>query len=213
MTRSADKINQLQALGADPVLCDVFDAAALSKAVTRFQPDAVLHQLTDLPDDVDQLSEFAPRNDRIRTEGTRNLVAAAQAAGARHLLAQSLAWRPQGRGEVLDQHERQLLDAGGVVVRYGQLYGPGTFYEDEGPATPSHPRGRRGAGHPALDQGPIGSRGPRGGSTAGLISPSPGPAAGGLATRLRTTTSSARLHRQPGGVEAGAGAPRLEGDD
>ena len=136
MTRSPEKIDQLRALGADPVVCDVFDAAALTKAVTTFRPDAVIHQLTDLPDHIDQLSKFAPRNDRIRTEGTRNLVAAAKAADARHLLAQSIAWRPAGRGEIVDQHERQVLDARGVVIRYGQLYGPGTFYEDQLPLPP-----------------------------------------------------------------------------
>jgi hypothetical protein len=100
-------------------------------------PDAVLHELTDLPDRGDQIPEFADRNDRIRTEGTRNLIAAARAAGARHLLAQSIAWRPPGRGRSLDDHESQVLAAGGVVVRYGQLYGPGTYYENE---LPSHPR-------------------------------------------------------------------------
>jgi uncharacterized protein YbjT (DUF2867 family) len=137
MTRLPQKANQLRALGADPVVCDVFDADALTEAVTAFEPQAVMHQLTDLPDHLDQLSEFAARNDRIRTEGTRNLLAAAMAAGARHFLAQSIAWRPPGRGESVDQHERQVLDAGGVVVRYGQLYGPGTFYEDR---SPPHPR-------------------------------------------------------------------------
>ena len=136
MTRSADKLDHLRALGAHPVLCDVFDAAALTEAVTTFRPDAVIHQLTDLPDHIDQLSEFAARNDRIRTEGTHNLVAATKASGARHLLAQSIAWRPPGRGESVDQHERQVLQAGGVVVRYGQLYGPGTFYEDLIPPPP-----------------------------------------------------------------------------
>jgi hypothetical protein len=136
MTRSAEKIDRLRALGADPVVRDVFDAAALTKAVTTLQPDAVIHQLTDLPDHIDQLSEFAPRDDRMRTEGTRNLVAAAKAAAARHFLAESIAWRPPGRGEIVDQHERQVVDVGGVVVRYGQLYGPGTFYEEEIPAPP-----------------------------------------------------------------------------
>ena len=136
LTRSAEKAGQLRALGAAPVVCDVFDGAALTNAVTTFRPDAVIHQLTDLPDHIDQLSEFARRNDRIRTEGTRNLVAAARAAGAVHFLAQSIAWRPPGRGEIVEQHERRVLDAGGVVVRYGQLYGPGTFYEDELPPPP-----------------------------------------------------------------------------
>ena len=137
MTRTPGKTGRLQALGADPVVCDVFDAAALTESVTAFRPDAVMHQLTDLPDDVSQLGEFAARNDRMRTEGTRNLVAAAKAAGARHFLAQSIAWRPPGRGDAVDEHERQVLEAGGVVVRYGQLYGPGTFYEDR---VPEHPR-------------------------------------------------------------------------
>jgi hypothetical protein len=73
----------------------------------------------------------------MRTEGTRNLISAARAAIAHHFLVQSIAWRPPGRGEVVDAHERQVLDAGGVVVRYGQLYGPGTYYEDR---LPPHPR-------------------------------------------------------------------------
>jgi nucleoside-diphosphate-sugar epimerase len=136
MTRSQQKAEHLHQLGALPVVCDVFDAASLTDAVTLFKPEAVMHQLTDLPDSVDQLGEFAARNDRMRTEGTRNLISAARAAIAHHLLAQSIAWRPPGRGEVVDAHERQVLDAGGVVVRYGQLYGPSTYYEDR---LPPHP--------------------------------------------------------------------------
>jgi uncharacterized protein YbjT (DUF2867 family) len=137
MTRSEDKAERLAALAAEPVVCDVFDLPALTEAVTAFAPEAVLHEITDLPDRLDDLGEYAARNDRIRTEGTRNLVAAARAAGARHLLAQSIAWRPAGRGGAVDDLERQVLDADGVVVRYGQLYGPGTFYEDQ---LPPHPR-------------------------------------------------------------------------
>jgi nucleoside-diphosphate-sugar epimerase len=137
MTRSQAKADRLRELGAEPVVCDVFDAAALADAVTAFGSDAVVHQLTDLPDRVDQLPDFVDRNDRIRTEGTRNLVAAARAAGARHLLAQSIAWRPAGHAGAVEEHERQVLDFGGVVLRYGQLYGPGTFYQEE---LPSHPR-------------------------------------------------------------------------
>ena len=136
MTRSSDKAGRLRELGSQPVVCDVFDAAALTGAVTAFAPDAVLHQLTDLPDRLEELPRYAARNDRIRTEGTRNLVAAARAAGVRHLLAQSIAWRPADRSRVVDEHERLVLDAGGVVVRYGQLYGPGTFYPDRIPPPP-----------------------------------------------------------------------------
>jgi uncharacterized protein YbjT (DUF2867 family) len=156
MTRSGEKIDQLRALGAEPVVCDVFDVAALTRAVMAFQPDAVIHQLTDLPDHLAQLSEFAPRNDRMRTEGTRNLVAAAKQAGARHLLAQSIAWRPPDRGEIVDHHERQVLDAGGVVVRYGRLYGPGTFYEDQLPPPPRIHVDTAAQATPPLIQGPNG---------------------------------------------------------
>jgi nucleoside-diphosphate-sugar epimerase len=137
MTRSREKIDQLRALGAEPVVCDVLDPRALIAEVTAFNPEAVLHQVTDLPDRVDELPAFSERNDRIRTEGTRNLVAAARAAGAGHFLAQSIAWRPPRRGGVVDEHEHVVLEIGGVVVRYGQLYGPGTFYEDQ---LPPHPR-------------------------------------------------------------------------
>src|SRR5262249_28973333 len=101
-----------------------------------FRPEMVMHQLTDLPDDAEKIGEFSRRNDRMRTEGTRNLLAAAKAAGAPRFLAQSIAWRPPGRGEGVDAHEQEVLDAGGVVVRYGQLYGPGTFYEEQIPPPP-----------------------------------------------------------------------------
>ncbi|MBS2962256.1 NAD(P)H-binding protein [Actinocrinis puniceicyclus] len=136
MTRSAAKADSLAAMGAQPVVCDVFDAEALREAVVAFRPDAVLHQLTDLPDKAEQVPEFAARNARIRTEGTRNLLAAAQEAGARHFLAQSIDWIPAGGGAVLEEHEQRVLKVGGVVVRYGQFYGPDTFYEHEVPSRP-----------------------------------------------------------------------------
>jgi NAD(P)-dependent dehydrogenase (short-subunit alcohol dehydrogenase family) len=137
MTRSPGKIDQLAALGGEPIVCDVFDLAALTAAVSAFAPEMVMHQLTDLPDKLSELPAMRERNDRIRTEGTRNLIAAAQGAGATRLLAQSIAWKPSGGAEAAEQHERQVLDAGGLVIRYGQLYGPDTFYEDD---VPDHPR-------------------------------------------------------------------------
>jgi hypothetical protein len=136
LTRSAEKAGPLRQSGAEPVVCDVFDAAALTAAVVAFAPDVVMHQLTDLPDRASEIAAFAARNDRIRTEGTRNLIAAARAAGAGHFLAQSIAWRPAGRAQGVEEHERRVLDAEGVVVRYGQLYGPGTYYETEVPPQP-----------------------------------------------------------------------------
>lgn len=127
MTRSPGKAAALRELGAEPVVCDVFDAGALVKAVTAAGPELVLHQLTDLPDQSGRIAEFAPRNNRIRTEGTRNLLAAAARAGAARLLAQSIAWTPPTAGEAVAEHERMVLGAGGVVIRYGVFYGPGTY--------------------------------------------------------------------------------------
>ncbi|MFQ6326911.1 NAD-dependent epimerase/dehydratase family protein [Nocardia sp. CWNU-33] len=137
MTRSPSKAEQVCAAGARPVVCDVYDLAALTAAVVEFRPDLVMHQLTDLPDDAALLPELAGANARIRTEGTRNLLAAARAAGAERFLAQSIAWEPPaGRGEVIRDHEAAVLAAHGVVVEYGQFYGPGTYYETELPAEP-----------------------------------------------------------------------------
>ena len=65
------------------MVCDVFDADALTRAVIAFAPDIVFHQLTDLPDNAADIPAFSERNNRIRGEGTRNLLAAAAAASAR----------------------------------------------------------------------------------------------------------------------------------
>jgi NAD(P)H-binding len=137
MTRSESKREMLTEVGAQPVVCDVYDADALRDALVAFAPDAVLHQLTDLPDRADEIPQYADRNARIRTESTRNLLDAATAASARHFLAQSIAWTPSGGAASLEEHEGQVLAFGGVVVKYGQLYGPGTYYESE---LPAHPR-------------------------------------------------------------------------
>lgn len=142
MTRTASKADSLAQAGAEPVVCDVFDAGALTAAVSGFGPDLVMHQLTDLPDDVSQIGDFGERNDRIRRDGTRNLLAAAVQAGVpgSRFMAQSIAWKlPGKRGENTEAFERQVLDAGGVVIRYGQLYGPGTCYPDPD-APPPPPR-------------------------------------------------------------------------
>jgi len=58
----------------------------------------------------------------------------AKAAGADRFVAQSIAWEP--RRASVEDHERQVLEIGGVVARYGRLYGPGTYYEDELPPPP-----------------------------------------------------------------------------
>lgn len=138
MTRTRAKIDGLRAMGVIPVLCDVFDQASLMAAVGDFQPDVVVHQVTDLPDQIEKLAEFLPGNDRVRSEGTRNLLAAARAVKASDFVAQSIAWRTgPGTGPVLDAHENGVISAGGTVLRYGLFYGPGTFFEND---PPPHPR-------------------------------------------------------------------------
>ena len=163
-TRSASKAEALRALGADPVVVDVFDAAGLSRAVAAARPDVVIHQLTDLPPGLDpsRMQAALPRNARIRDEGTRNLVQAAIAAGARRFLAQSIAWvyapgpEPHAEQDPLDTAtqgssgvtvrgvaalERWTLTSPplvGVVLRYGQLYGPGTGAAASAGSAPVH---------------------------------------------------------------------------
>jgi uncharacterized protein YbjT (DUF2867 family) len=138
MTRSPGKVGLLRELGAEPVVCDVFDVRALTSAVAAFGPAVVFHQLTDLPDSLGDLAGFGARNDRMRGEGTRNLLAAAAGAGAGRVIAQSISWelRTEDRMAVTAQHERAVLRAGGVVIRYGQFYGPGTFHEATPPVPP-----------------------------------------------------------------------------
>ncbi|HEX6418192.1 MAG TPA: hypothetical protein VFZ77_06840 [Acidimicrobiales bacterium] len=128
----------MRAAGATPVVCDVFDAGALGPAVADHAPDLVMHQLTDLPDEAGRIPEFGARNARIRRVGTRNLLAAAGAAGCRRVVAQSVAWPlPGDAGAAVEEHERMVLDAGGVVVRYGQFHGPGTYHPGGPPPGPS----------------------------------------------------------------------------
>lgn len=137
MTRTAAKADDLAERGAEPVVCDVFDREATMAAVTAFAPDVVVHQLTDLPDERELLPEFFAANSRVRREGTRNLVDAARAAGARRLLAQSVAWSLPGEGGIaVTEHETMVLEFGGVVVRYGQFYGPRTYHEHDRPDPP-----------------------------------------------------------------------------
>jgi hypothetical protein len=133
MTRTPGKADLIRDLGAEPVVCDVYDRGGLIAAVRASEPDMVMHQLTDLPDHMDQFEAQRDRNNRIRTEGTSNLLYAAKQAGADRFLAQSIAWRPPAGGEAVDEHERLVLDAGGIVLEYGTFYGPGTFGGDKLP--------------------------------------------------------------------------------
>jgi nucleoside-diphosphate-sugar epimerase len=163
-TRSKEKAVALRATGVTPVVVDVFDAATLSQAMREARPGVVIHQLTDLPQVVSgPPSEEALRaNARVREEGTRNLTEAAISAGARRFIAQSIAWvyapgpEPHSEDDPLDRRaagpaaisiagvlalERLTLDSPpleGVVLRYGQLYGPGTWNTSQGGRVPVH---------------------------------------------------------------------------
>jgi nucleoside-diphosphate-sugar epimerase len=145
-TRSTAKAPALRALGVEPVVVDVFDAAALHRFVVSTQPEIVVHQLTDLPPGLDpaRMAEARARNAHLREEGTRNLVAAAVAAGTRRMVAQSIAFayapgpQPYREDSPLDPAQRgvislesQVLEAPleGVVLRYGRFYGPGTGFD------------------------------------------------------------------------------------
>ncbi len=153
-TRSAEKAGALKAQGAQAAVVDVFDAKALHEAVARARPEVVIHQLTDLPQVFDpaRRGDMLVRNAKLRIEGTANLVAAAQATGARRLISQSIAFiyadgpEPHAENDPLAPADgddlnaltsrgvRSLEDAtlktpgvDGIVLRYGRLYGPGTW--------------------------------------------------------------------------------------
>ncbi len=178
-TRSAEKTEALRRLGAEPVVLDVFDAAALTRAMAAARPDVVIHQLTDLPRNLEPalMADAIVRNARVRKEGTANLVRAAIAAGARRLVAQSIAWayapgpEPHAETDALDvaaQGGRGTSVQGvialedlvlksppleGVVLRYGQLYGPGTHADVPSNSAPVHVDAAAYAALLAIDRG------------------------------------------------------------
>jgi hypothetical protein len=133
MTRTPAKTDGLRAAGVTPVLCDVFDQNSLIAAVKDFRPDVIVHQLTDLPDEIEKLADFLPANSRVRSDGTRNLLTAARAASTSGFLAQSVAFFSDA---VIQAHENGVISAGGTVLRYGLFYGPGTWYENDPPPGP-----------------------------------------------------------------------------
>lgn len=158
MTSSPAREAALREAGARPVVCDVFDAEGLREAVAAAGPEVVMHQLTKLPANINprKLEEAYGPNDRIRREGTANLVAAATAAGAHRIVAQSIAFayahfdgpvdesaplavdgaEPWGASVRAVQELETRVTAGqdleGVALRYGFFYGPGTSYAPDG---------------------------------------------------------------------------------
>lgn len=155
-TRSETKAEALRALGATPAVVDVYDAAKLKLAVFAAQPDAIIHQLTDLPQVIDPatLQGALAANAKLRIEGTRNLVDAALAIGVRRFLAQSIAFAyAPGEGPLTEEHPINPTQEGvialedavtrtmgidGVALRYGRLYGPGTWTDVPNGAAPLH---------------------------------------------------------------------------
>jgi nucleoside-diphosphate-sugar epimerase len=141
LTRTPEKADSLRALGATPAVADALDAAALERVVVDARPSLVIHQLTALPKaGVRTARDLEPTN-RLRTEGTRNLIAAAVSAGSRRMIIGSFAplhapitnVPPEMQNgidavrsmeaQALAAAERGLLEA--VVLRYGLFYGPG----------------------------------------------------------------------------------------
>jgi nucleoside-diphosphate-sugar epimerase len=137
LTRTPAKASLLAELGAHPVVGDVFEAEWLIDAVVAFGPDAIIHELTDLPDDPAEIGAYSWNNAMIRQQGTANLLSAARRAGAERFLVQSVAWPlGAGPGDAVSDMERAVLEYGGVVMRYGQFYGPGTYHPDTPPDPP-----------------------------------------------------------------------------
>ncbi|MEA2271573.1 MAG: hypothetical protein QOI98_281 [Solirubrobacteraceae bacterium] len=156
LARSRESAERLRAQGAEPALGDALDRDAVVEAVRVAYPDAVVHQLTAIPRALRPrrfAEDFALTN-RLRTEGTRNLLDGAAAAGTERFVAQSIAFAyapggptvkdedaplwldsPRSYHPVLDalvELEGAVTAAGGAVLRYGQLYGPGTMYAADG---------------------------------------------------------------------------------
>ncbi len=156
-TRSETSAEQIERAGAKAAILDVYDAPAVTAAVAAARPEVLIHQLTDLPRQFDEakVAESYPKNARIRTEGTRNLIEAARAAGVRRLIVQSIAFAYAPGGEPHPETdplnladparsvtvkgtadmEQQVLSCGidGILLRYGLLYGPHSW-SPNGPA-------------------------------------------------------------------------------
>lgn len=157
-TRSPEKARALSEQGLEAAIADVFDADAIKAVMRRARPEIVIEQLTALPGTYtrESMSAAAPFNTRLRLEGGANVLAAAQAAGVRRYLRQSIAfWAVPGDG-LADEETPLALDASpavagdarvvteleqrllgnrtieGIALRYGFFYGPGTWFSPEG---------------------------------------------------------------------------------
>jgi nucleoside-diphosphate-sugar epimerase len=157
LTRSQERAQSLAAQGIEPAIADVFDPDSVKAAIAHAQPEVVIEQLTALPKTYsrESMSAAGPLNTRIRLEGGANVLAAAQAAGVRRYLRQSVAfWGIPGAGladeatplsldaspavaadaRLVTEIERRLLESNleGIALRYGFFYGPGTWFNPDG---------------------------------------------------------------------------------
>jgi nucleoside-diphosphate-sugar epimerase len=158
LTRTLEKARILAQQGVEAVIADVFDADAVQVAINDAQPEVVIEQLTSLPKTYtpESMQATGELNKRIRLEGGANVLAAAQSAGVRRYLRQSIAfWAVPGIGlaneetplsldaspaVAADAHtvtelEQRLLETPnleGIILRYGFLYGPGTWFAPDG---------------------------------------------------------------------------------
>lgn len=159
LTRAESKAAAIREAGAEAVVANVLDAHEITAAVLAQSPDVVVHELTAIPARIDPrrfAEAFVPTN-RLRRDGTRNLLAAAVAAGSRRIVVQSIAqaYAPVG-GWVKAEDDPLYLDAPSpfadifqaivdletitlgsdaiepVVLRYGNFYGPGTRFAADG---------------------------------------------------------------------------------
>jgi nucleoside-diphosphate-sugar epimerase len=156
LARSPSAGVALEELGVDVVHADALDHAAMRRAVRVAAPDAVVHLLTRIPARIDpkRMSRDFAQTNRLRTQGTLNLVDAAHQAGAKRVITQGLAYayEPKRPGlatedepfwhhppkefrpvlDALRELEELTEEAGGLVLRLGHLYGPGTIYAPDG---------------------------------------------------------------------------------
>lgn len=150
-TRSGANLGVLRHLGAEPVVMDGLDGGSVGEVVAKARPDVIVHQMTAIAGkaDLKHFDRWFAGTNRLRTEGTDHLLAAAEAIGVSRLIAQSYAsWNGIRRGgwvktekDPLDptstgqaaaaiRHlEEVVVKAGGAVLRYGSFYGPDAIDE------------------------------------------------------------------------------------
>ena len=127
LTRAREKLSLVRALGAEGVVCDVYDASKLTRVAQEWRPHVVVNFVTDLSRGVGEA------NDRVRREGGKNVLSAAEVAGSRRLVLESVAFSLKpAAAEALQDMERSALDSrlGVLILRFGRFWGPNTFHQE-----------------------------------------------------------------------------------